>query len=171
MARKVFYSFHFDNDHWRVQQVRNINALEGNAPVTANRWEEIKEEGDAAVRRWIDSNMTGKSCLVVLVGTETAQRKWVKYEIKKAWEDGRGVLGIHVHGLKDGNGNTTTKGNNPFFDVTVDNGGTPATLGSVPPLKVPSGSTSSDVYTSIRDNVEDWIENAIIVRKKYAGAL
>lgn len=171
MARKVFYSFHFNNDHWRVQQIRNINALEGNPPVTANRWEEIKEEGDAAVRRWIDSNMSGKSCLIVLVGTETAQRKWVKYEIKKAWEDGRGVLGIHVHGLKDSNGNTTAKGNNPFENVTVDDNGTRATLGSVPPLKMPSGSTSPDVYASIKNNVEDWIESAITVRKKYAGAL
>ena len=27
MARKVFFSFHFDEDFWRTQQVRNINAL------------------------------------------------------------------------------------------------------------------------------------------------
>lgn len=171
MARKVFYSFHFHNDHWRVQQIRNINVLEGNPPVTVNRWEEIKQEGDAAVRQWINANMSGKSCLIVLVGTETAQRKWVKYEIKKAWEDGRGVLGIYVHGMKDSNGNTTVKGNNPFADVSVDNGGSQGTLGSVPPLKVPGGSTSSEVYASIKDNVENWIEDAIAVRKQYTGAL
>ena len=35
MKRQVFYSFHYDNDAMRVQQVRNIGALEGNTPVSA----------------------------------------------------------------------------------------------------------------------------------------
>lgn len=25
----VFYSFHYDRDHWRVQQIMNMGALEG----------------------------------------------------------------------------------------------------------------------------------------------
>lgn len=29
MKRKVFYSFHFDNDVMRVQQIRNMGLLEG----------------------------------------------------------------------------------------------------------------------------------------------
>ncbi|WP_256350498.1 TIR domain-containing protein [Pseudomonas gingeri] len=28
MARNVFFSFHFKNDFWRTQQVRNIGTLE-----------------------------------------------------------------------------------------------------------------------------------------------
>jgi hypothetical protein len=31
MVRRVFFSFHFANDYWRTQQVRNIGALEGKA--------------------------------------------------------------------------------------------------------------------------------------------
>lgn len=30
---KVFFSFHFESDHWRASQVRSMGALEGNAPV------------------------------------------------------------------------------------------------------------------------------------------
>ena len=33
MTRKVFYSFHFDNDAWRAGQVRNIGVVDGSEPV------------------------------------------------------------------------------------------------------------------------------------------
>ena len=76
MARKqIFYSFHFDNDVMRVQQIRNIGVIEGNAPVSANDWESIKKKGDSAVEKWIDDNMKYKSCVVVLVGEETAKEE------------------------------------------------------------------------------------------------
>ena len=47
MARQVFYSFHFNNDVMRVQQIRNIGIIEGNTPVSANEWEEIKRGSSA----------------------------------------------------------------------------------------------------------------------------
>ena len=34
----VFYSFHFDNDVMRVQQIRNIGMIDGNEPVSKNDW-------------------------------------------------------------------------------------------------------------------------------------
>lgn len=98
--RQIFYSFHFDNDVMRVQQVRNMGALEENKPVSANEWEQVKKGGDSAIEKWIDDNMKYRSCVVVLVGEDTANRKWVKHEIKKAWKDGKGVVGIYVHNLK-----------------------------------------------------------------------
>lgn len=59
MARKVFYSFHYQPDNWRVQTIRNIGAIEGNKPCSANDWESIKAKGDDAVKKWIDSQMVG----------------------------------------------------------------------------------------------------------------
>ncbi len=47
--RQVFYSFHYDNDVFRVQQIRNIGALEDNKPVSANDWEKVKKGGDKAI--------------------------------------------------------------------------------------------------------------------------
>jgi hypothetical protein len=35
---KVFFSFHFDLDHWRASQVRNMGLLEGNAELSDNDW-------------------------------------------------------------------------------------------------------------------------------------
>jgi|SRR5690554_4338073 len=120
MARKAFYSFHYKNDNWRASTVRNIGSVEGNRPASDNDWEEVKKGGDSAIQRWIDGQMTGKSCLIVLVGEKTAGRKWIKYEIKKAWESGKGVLGIQIHKLKNSAGEQGSEGRNPFDDFTID---------------------------------------------------
>lgn len=58
MKRKVFYSFHFDNDVMRVQQIRNMGVLEGAEPVSPNTWEEIKRT-DQGVKDWIEDNLAG----------------------------------------------------------------------------------------------------------------
>lgn len=68
MTRKVFYSFHFDNDNWRAGQVRNIGAVEGDKPVNGNKWEDVKSKSGSIIKGWIDENLKDKSCLVVLIG-------------------------------------------------------------------------------------------------------
>ena len=57
----------------------------------------------------------GMSCVIVLIGNRTSGRKWIEYEIEKAWNDGKGLLGIYIHNLKDRNGNQSPKGTNPFY--------------------------------------------------------
>src|SRR5712692_8300443 len=101
MPRRAFHSFHYIPDNWRASQIRNMGVIEGNRPASDNEWEQIKKGGDAAIQRWIDGQLSGKSIAIVLIGSNTAGRKWIKYEIKKAWGDSKGVLGIYVHKLKD----------------------------------------------------------------------
>ena len=81
MARRVFYSFHYKPDVHRAAQVRNIGMVEGNRPASDNDWESIKRGGDVAIKRWIDNQLIGRTCTIVLVGLETANRKWINYEI------------------------------------------------------------------------------------------
>ena len=81
MARKVFYSFHYNPDNWRASQVRNIGAIEGNQPAKDNDWETITKGGDKAIEKWIADQMSGRSCVVVLIGAGTANRKWINHEI------------------------------------------------------------------------------------------
>lgn len=154
MARKIFYSFHFDNDVMRVQLVRNMGVVEGNTPVSPNTWEEVKKKGDASIEKWIDDNMSGKSCVIVLIGTDTHKRPWVKYEIQKAWKDGKGLLGIHVHNLKCPNNGTCAKGPNPFdqFDFKLNG------VSVVPKVYDPK---ASDAYNDISANLSTWVEAAI----------
>jgi len=153
--RQVFYSFHFNNDVMRVQQIRNIGAIEDNTPVSANDWEEIKKKGSEAVEKWIDENMAYRSCVVVLVGEETAQRPWVKHEIKKAWKEKKGLFGIYIHNLNCPRNGKCKKGENPFEQFNFDDG---TKLSTVVKCYDPS---SSDAYNDIKNNIEDWIEEAI----------
>lgn len=155
MKRQVFYSFHFDNDVMRVQQIRHIGVIEGNEPVSPNNWEEIRRIGKNAVKKWIDDNMKYKSCVVVLVGSETASRKWVDYEIRKAWNEGKGIFGVYIHNLKDPRTGTCRKGANPFDNVLLKNG---QKLSSLVPCYDPN---SWDAYNDIAKNLENWVDFAI----------
>ena len=163
MARNVFYSFHFDNDAWRANQVRNMGVLTGNEPVSSNDWEAVKRGGDAAIERWIAGQMKGRTCAVVLVGAETASRPWVKYEIKKAWSDGLGVVGIRIHGLKNRLGNTTFAGANPFDSFSVDG----TAMSQIVALHIPTGNDSQAIYSNIHDKLDSLVESAIKTRAKY----
>lgn len=163
MGRRVFYSFHYKPDNWRASQVRNMGVIEGNRPVSDNDWEEITSGGDEAIKKWINEQMQGKSCAIVLIGSKTGGRKWIKYEIKKAWEDGKGLLGIYIHNLKDKDGNQSSKGKNPFDDFTI--GG--EKLSKIVKAYDPPYSTSTYVYDHIKENLEDWVEEAISIRNNY----
>lgn len=156
--RQIFYSFHYDNDVFRVQQIRNIGALEENKPVSANEWETVKRGGETSIKKWIDENLKYKSCLVVLIGTETANRKWVKYEIERAWNEGKAVLGIYIHNLKCPRNGTCSQGSNSFEQFTLKDN---RKLSSVVKCYNPK---SYDAYNDIKNNLEDWIEDAIANR-------
>ena len=161
MARRVFYSFHYKKDCWRVSQIKNIGAVEGQPLLSSNEWESVEEKGDKAIQKWIDDNMSGKSCLVVLIGQNTAGRPWVNYEIEKAWKDGKGVMGVYIHGIKDSGGNQATKGKNPFSGFKV--GDEPMTKYAI--AHDTPYSSSTYVYDHIKENLETWIEEAIELRK------
>jgi hypothetical protein len=160
MARKCFYSFHYKPDNWRVSKIRNIGVIEGNQTVSDNKWEEITSGGDAAITKWIDGEMSGKSCAIVLIGSGTAGRKWINYEIEKAWNDKKGLLGIYVHNILDVNNQQANKGTNPFDGYTVNG----KNLSSIVKAYDPPYKQSSSVYRHIADNIEDWVEEAISIR-------
>jgi len=163
MARRAFYSFHYKPDATRASQVRNIGVVEGNRPATDNDWETVTKGGDAAIKKWIAEQMKGRSCTVVLVGTNTANRKWINHEIVKSWDGNMGVVGIYIHGLKDLNGNISTKGNNPFDYITL--GTTKTKLSSVVKCYNPQGTNSKDRYAWIKKHLENAVEEAIKIRK------
>ena len=115
MAKTVFYSFYYDRDVHRVQLVRNINALEGQPLLNSQDWESVRRGGDAAIEKWIREQMAYKKAVIVLVGQETAGRKWVTYEINKAWSDKKPLLGVRIHGLSS-MGSVDRPGRSPFSD-------------------------------------------------------
>ncbi|WP_089528678.1 TIR domain-containing protein [Pantoea ananatis] len=161
--RNCFYSFHYIPDNWRVATVRSIGAIDGNTPTSDNNWETVKKGGDAAIKKWIADEMYGKSCIVVLVGSDTANRKWINHEIIEGWNNEKGVVGIYIHGLKDSGGNTSTKGDNPFDYIGY--GDTGKKLSAIVKCYNPTGSTSQEKYNWIKENLAIIVEDAITIRK------
>ena len=165
MARRAFYSFHYTPDNWRAGQVRNIGAIEGNKPATDNDWETVTKGGDAAIKKWIENQMKGRSCTVVLVGSNTARRKWINHEIIKSWDDRMGVVGMRIHGLKDKDERVSAKGANPFDSIKYGN--TETKLSSIVKCYDPVGSDSRKRYQWIEEHLANAVEEAIKIRNAY----
>lgn len=165
MAKKVFFSFHYKPDNSRAAQVRNMGMVEGNQPVSDNSWESITKGGESAIKTWIDGQLSGRVCAVVLIGSATAGRKWIEYEFKKAWTDRKGLVGIYIHNMKDFDQKQSSKGRNPFEGFTV--GSDKKKLSSVVKAYDPPYSISTDVYSYIKNNIADWVDEAIKIRDKF----
>ena len=127
MARNVFFSFHYANDNWRANQVRNswVTKLDKNSAgfIDKAEFEKIKAKGKQAVKNWIDKQLIGTSVTVVLIGTETHTRDYVKYELAESNKKGNGILGVYIHGLKDREGNSSLKGSNSFGEIFINKEG------------------------------------------------
>lgn len=117
-GRFVFFSFHYQRDIMRVQQIRNhyITKLGYQAAgyFDGSLSELAKTEGKAAVKRAINKGLPGSSVTCVLIGNETYTRHWVDYEIFRSIELGKGVIGIRIHQLKDPKTGSDIAGPNPF---------------------------------------------------------
>lgn len=155
--RQVFFSFHYDEDNWRASQVRNMGKVDSSSTFSANEWEEVKEKSDDKIRRWIDKQMEKRSCLVLLIGKDTAQRKWINYEIKKAYDLNKGIVGVYIHKLKDKTGVQNKKGSNPFDHLTLNG----IKLSHYIKTFDSSYINSQFVYNDIQNNLENLIEYGI----------
>ncbi len=103
MARRAFFSFHYQRDIFRVNIVRNSNLFEGASAAgwhDASLWEEAKAKGDTAVKRLIDNGLQNTSVTVVCIGAQTANRRWINYEIDASLARGNKLLGLRIHGIK-----------------------------------------------------------------------
>ncbi|MDD5500743.1 MAG: TIR domain-containing protein [Candidatus Omnitrophica bacterium] len=153
MARRVFFSFHFERDVWRAGQVRNCwvtkPSREEAGYIDAADWEEVKKGGDEAIKKWIREQLKGTSVTIVLIGAETSGRKYIEYEIEQSIEKGNGLLGIYIHNLKDKDGETDSKGCNPFKELDCEDVET-------------YDWCNDDGY----NNIGDWVESSAATTKK-----
>jgi len=145
--------------------IRNIGVIEGNKPAPDNDWETITKNGDEAIKKWIRGQMKYRSCTVVLVGSKTANRKWINHEIVKSWNNGMGVVGIYIHGIKNSQGYISDKGNNPFDYIIY--GDTKKKLSAIAKCYNSVGSNSKERYDWISINMSAMVEEAIKIRNTY----
>ena len=111
MARKVFFSFKY-KDVSRAMVVRNSWVTQGKDAagfIDVADFEKVKQQGDIAIKNWIDKQLEGTSVTVVLVGEKTCSSRWVKYEIEKSIEIGNGLLGIDINKIRNLQGETSER--------------------------------------------------------------
>ena len=123
MARRVFFSFHFDGDIWRANQVRNCNVVAGSDVAgffDHSEYEDAKKAGSAGIRQMILNHLQDTTVTIVLIGTKTSERPWVKQEIADSIARKNGLLGIYIHHLKDKNSLTSSRGLLPSVPSDVE---------------------------------------------------
>jgi len=156
MARRAFFSFHYERDVWRAGQVRNSWVTKDRESAgfwDAAAWEEVKKKTDAEIEKGIGEQLNGTSVTVVLIGAETSTRKYVGSEIKLSHNRGNGILGIYIHNMKDSNGRTDSKGANPLTNWHIERDGKKSLLSDIYP-------TYDWVNDDGYNKIGDWIEAA-----------
>lgn len=109
--RKVFFSFKYE-DVSRAMVVRNSWVTQGRQAagfIDSADFEKVKRQGDQAIKNWINTQLTGTSVTVVLVGEKTCNSRWVKYEIEQSIEKGNGLLGVDISKIEDLQGKTSER--------------------------------------------------------------
>lgn len=110
MARKVFFSFKYD-DVSRSMIVRNSDVIRSDVKrgfIDKAEFEKVERQGDLAIKTWIDNQLQGTTVTAVLVGANTSKSKWVRYEIEQSIKRGNGLLGIDISKVADFDRPTTT---------------------------------------------------------------
>lgn len=69
-----------------------------------------QKKGRATIEQMIDDALVGTSVTVVLIGAESANRQYIKYEIDESIKRKNGILGIHIHMIKNKDGLTDYRG-------------------------------------------------------------
>jgi hypothetical protein len=123
MARRVFFSFHYQRDIWRINQIRSIPNVTGCTAAgfqDASLWEEARKKSDAAIEKMIDDALENTTVTVVFIGNQTANRKFINYEITQSIKRGNGLFGIQIHHLENQNQETDAPGATP--KLLIDHG-------------------------------------------------
>lgn len=156
MARKVFFSFHYDRDVMRIMQVRNSwVARPGDTAVPfydKAEFEVVKRRA-GGIERWIEDQLAGTSVTAVLFGRETYQREWVLHEIRRSHALGKGIIAIDIHRVRDPRSGADIAGQNPLAHITTVRNGSAIALSKLYP--------SYDwVINEGYRNIATWIETA-----------
>jgi hypothetical protein len=193
MARRVFFSFHYNKDVQRSEVVKKSQFLKDKQLAgffDSSAMEEAKRKDRDSLRRFLKKEMEGSSVVCVLVGEETANRPWVRFEILQGLMDARGIIGVRVHTIAGFDRKTTNPGPNPFellgvyckgnsvhvvqrsavganWTYTTDFGQAVLPKWPYTPNLPPAGTTPLSKYFPVHQwaneghsNIGDWVEEA-----------
>lgn len=125
LKRRVFFSFHYQNDIWRVNQIRQSwryqheNQREAEGFFDASIWESAKRTSPESLKTLIRENIKNTSVTCVLAGQETFQRRWVRYEIARSIVKGNGLFTVTISNMLDQKRYSSPAGDDPLNHMAV----------------------------------------------------
>jgi hypothetical protein len=123
MAKRVYFAFYYgDVIDFRANVVRKHNFAEGVESAgyyDYSIWEAAKNTSPSSLKRLIDAELEGTTVTVILIGTLTWARRWVRYEIFKSLHRANQVIGININSIKGKDQNTKPQGPNPFNNLAL----------------------------------------------------
>jgi len=118
MSRRTFFCFHYKRDVHRAHVVRNSWVTKPDREdagfFDSSVFESKQRTSDDALKRFLNEGLVGSSVTCVLIGNETAWRRWVRYELLRSFVEGKGLLGISIHSIARFNEGPDNQGPNPF---------------------------------------------------------
>lgn len=124
MAKRVYFAFHYqDVIEFRANVVRKHNLIEGTEAAgyyDHSIWEAAKNTNPLALKRLINAELNQTSRTVVLIGSETWARRWVRYELMKSTERGNRLVGVHINSIKGKDGGVKSLGPNPLENLGLE---------------------------------------------------
>jgi hypothetical protein len=155
--RRVFFSFNYEKDSFRAKQAYEswMSRLDRDAGgyVEEAVWEELKNQGEKAIKDWINKEMQETTVTIVLIGAETDKDPYVDFAIQKTFQRKQGLVGVYVHNMKDHQENKGSLGQNPLDKYYIKKGEERVYLSKIYP-------TYEWINDSGYTNLEEWVEQA-----------
>jgi MTH538 TIR-like domain (DUF1863) len=121
MARRTFFSFHYEPDVSRAWVARNswvtkvaLGEREDAGFFDSSVFEAKERESPEVLKRFLREGLRNTTVTCVLVGARTTLRRWVRYEIIQSFIRGNGLLAVRVHSIRNLDNKTAERGGNPF---------------------------------------------------------
>ena len=119
MLKRIYFSQ--DLEDLRADEVRKLcmatPGVEGTGFFEA--MSESTMAGPSTIRRQLTSALDNTQVTCVLIGTQTASRRWVRYEIIESLQRRNVLFGVHINGVPDKSQQTKPKGPDPFQQLAL----------------------------------------------------
>lgn len=103
-SHNIFIS-HYGKDDKHVQSLKTRLKGQGynirNFSVDSTKHKDGRIPSKPVIERFLRMRINWSSTFICLVGPKTHTRPWVDYEIQKAVEKGKRIIGVYTHGSKE----------------------------------------------------------------------
>ena len=122
MVVRAYFAFHYKPDvqrasivrqSWRTQDRKDAGFFDGSL------WESAQRKGDDSLKALMRDGVKNTSVTAILAGTQTWERRWVRYEIARSVLKGNRLVTIDINQIRNFEKKTSLKGVDPLATMGV----------------------------------------------------